>query len=319
MNRVTNKKPHFVNEAPYVHVLSAAPLDLVAIDLIHLESCSGGYEYILTIIDHFSRFAQTYALRNKEAKTVARHLFFDFMERFGAPARIMHDQGSEFENKLFHHLEGLTGVSRSRTTPYHPEGNGQCERMNKTLIGMLRTLEHTQKKNWKQYLNHVTHAYNCTRHSTTGFSPYFLMFGRHPLLPIDLLMKRVGAPQTHKDYAAKVQQQLEEAYAIVQANCSRSHNAVDERRERKPMLKPLMVRDKVLVRNLREKGGPGKLRSFWEDSVYEVVERIGDEGVVYKVRKFGRLNSEVRTVHRNLLLQCNEFVTVLHFSERTMK
>ena len=134
-------------EAPLQHIISSSPLDLIEIDLVHLEKSSGGYEYILTITDHFSRFVQTYALRNKEAKTVAQPLFFDFMERFGAPTRIMHDQGTEFENKLFHHLEGLMGISRSRTTPYHPQGNGQCQRMNGTILSMLRTLEESQKKN----------------------------------------------------------------------------------------------------------------------------------------------------------------------------
>ena len=125
-----DKRPHYKVEAPLQHISSSSPLDLIAIDLVHLEESSGGYEYILTITDHFSRFVQTYALKNKEAKTVDQPLFFEFMERFGAPTRIMHDQGTEFENKLFHHLERLMGISRSRTTPYHPQGNGQCERMN---------------------------------------------------------------------------------------------------------------------------------------------------------------------------------------------
>ena len=83
---------------------------------MHLEKSSGGYEYILVIVDHFTRFAQAYPTKNN-----------DFVLRFGFPAKILHDQGREFENKLFHQLERLSEVQRLRTTPYHPQTNGKAE------------------------------------------------------------------------------------------------------------------------------------------------------------------------------------------------
>ena len=315
---IIDKKPHYKKQAQFHHIKSTSPMDLIAIDLLHLETASGGYEYILTIVDHFSRFVQTFALRNKEAKTVAKVLFFDFMERFGTPVRLMHDQGKEFENKLFKELEKLKGISHCRTTPYHPQGNGQCEKMNSTILSMLRTLEKSQKKNWNQYLNHITHAYNCTRNDSTGYSPYFLMFGRHPLLPIDLLLDRKNTPESNKDYVKKMRKAVEEAYKICEENINKKHEYADSKL--KPagrVLQPLSRKDRVLVKNVREKGGPGKIRSFWEDKVYEVLERKGgEEGVVYKVRKLGDPNGEERTLHRNMLLLCNEFPIEEHKKEK---
>ena len=77
-------------------------------------------------------------------------------------------------------------MTKSRTTPYHAMGNGMTERFNRSLLDMLGTLEPHQKPNWKPHVAPLVHAYNCTRHESTDQSPYYLMFGREPRLPIDL-------------------------------------------------------------------------------------------------------------------------------------
>ena len=137
---VFQKRPCRNLKAPLQSIVSAAPMELVAIDFLHLETSSGGHEYILLIVDHFSRYAQAYPTRDKSALTAAKHLNGDFILRFGVPSRIMHDQGGEFENSLFTELQKLCGHTKSRTTPYDPETNGACERTNRTLLAMLRTL-----------------------------------------------------------------------------------------------------------------------------------------------------------------------------------
>ncbi len=113
---IKQKPPRLKTRAPLQPIITSSPFELVSIDFIHLEKSSGGYEYILVIVDHFTRYAQAYPTRNKTVKTVAEKLYNDYILRFGFPAKTHHNQGGKFENRLLERLEQLCSVNHHFTT-----------------------------------------------------------------------------------------------------------------------------------------------------------------------------------------------------------
>ena len=299
------KRPHKATRAPMTTIVTTRPGELVCIDFLHLETCKQGFEYILIVIDHFTGFAQAYATKNKSAKTVVDKLFNDFALRVGFPERIHHDMGREFDNQLMDQLQRSCDVRGSHTTCYHPQGNGKCERFNRTILSMLRTLTSEQKTDWKSSLTKLVHAYNCTRSGVTGFSPYYLLYGRSPRLPVDLLfnLQPREAKETYTEYVQNWQNRMRQAYEIASKTAAREALRGKKGYDKRAHGADLQPGGRVLVRNLSERGGPGKLRSYWETKVHVVVKRRSSDSPVYEVAPEG--GGKSRVLHRNLLLPCD--------------
>ena len=155
----------------------------------------------MIVTDHFTTYAQAYPSKTQTALATAKLLWNNFIIHYGFPNKIISDQGRHFESELLANLCEVAGVQKLRTTPYHPQTNGQCERFNSTLLNMLDTLTSEQKKDWKTYVPAMVHAYNSTRNTARGYSPYYLLFGREPRLPIDVEfgLKRGKQQSPHAD------------------------------------------------------------------------------------------------------------------------
>ena len=181
-------------------------------------------------------------------------------------------------------------------------GNGQCERFNRTLLEMLGTLETDQKVDWKTYVAPLVHMYNSTQHDTTGFSPYFLLFGREPRLPIDLLLPSpaVTGWKTLSGYIAALRERLRHAHEVVQARLKGKGEASQKWYAKKVRGATLQLGDQVLLRQIGLQG-KNKLADRWQEEVYVVTSQPNASIPVFSVRRLdGR--GKVKTVHRNLLL-----------------
>ena len=237
----------------------------ICIDFLLLERSKGGQENILVIIDHFTRYAQAFPTRNQLAKNTAKVLFENFIVHYGFPARIHSDQGSNFESNLIKELCSLVEIEQSRTTSYHPMGNGMVEKFNQTLLNILGTLEDHQKTDWKSFDAPLVHAYYSTRHDSTRFSPHFLMFGRQPRLSIDAYLG-LKSPGEHtsgakEHYSKKFKQLLQFAYKVASKEADKNAARHKVNYNYKVRESILDERDKVLIRKVGLKGKQTKMLS----------------------------------------------------------
>ncbi|CAF1500829.1 unnamed protein product, partial [Rotaria sordida] len=142
-------------------------------------------QYVLVITDYFTRYVTALALPNCTAELTAQTLFNEYFCKYGIPVTILSDQGPHFRNQLMDNIQKFIGYNHIYSTTYHPQTNGIVERFNGTFVPQISKLQDTQHNNWDEYLPAVVFAYNTGIHKTTKYSPYELLYGRLPRLPID--------------------------------------------------------------------------------------------------------------------------------------
>ena len=142
------------------------------------------------------------------------------MYRYGVPDSIHSDQGRNFEAQVFKEMCDVLGIKKTRTTAYHPSGNGQGENSNRTLKSLLKSKVENDVERWDEHIGASMMAYRSSVHQSTGYTPFSLMYGREIKLPLDLM---VGVPDEEEynvygDFAGKLKRKLTEAFRDVRDN-----------------------------------------------------------------------------------------------------
>lgn len=290
--------------APLVPIVPKAPLNIVSMDFLTLSRPTDRYQNILVITDLFTKYAWAIPTADQTAITTARALWNHVIQPFGCPETLHSDQGPNFKSKVISELCNLYGCRKSHTTPYHPQGNGVCERFNQTLLNLLGTLEAEKQNRWPEYLPGLVHAYNNSVHSSTGYAPTYLMFGRHTRLPIEMVIGTTGAQTAIStgEWVGKHAEQLSYAYSKTSENLQKAAEKNKRLYDKTARDAPLLPGERVLVLDHRRQG-KGKLSNRWEDQTYVVVGRPDASLPVYKVRPEGQ-DGPQRTLHRNHLRPC---------------
>ena len=158
---------------PPENIMATHPLELVHLDYLCLKPGKCLEENVLVVTDHFTRFAQAYFTRTQTTHNTAKTLWDKFIFHCGLPENILSDQSQNFESQLMADLCMLMGTQKIQTSPYHPQTNGQCERLNSTLINMLGMLPPRRSQSGRTTLEHW---------STLTIAPETQLWGSAPTI-----------------------------------------------------------------------------------------------------------------------------------------
>ena len=290
---------------PMQPIICTEPLELVHIDYVGMEVTIAMdkkpvVKNVLVVVDHFTRYVQAFVTKNHTARTTAQVLYNNYFSVFGFPQCLMSDQGTEFCGKVIAVMCSLLGIEKIRTTPYHPQTNGSAERVHQMLQCMIGKLDPEKRQKRPAHIGSIIIAYNSL---VTGYSPYYLMFGRRPRLPIDLLFptcRMQTLTGTIDEYVASLYDHLRKSL-VVMVDC-----AVTEAQRQKWLYNrkvgaiELRPGDNILVRLDAFRGQRRKLKNRWGSDLHMVVTHVAD-GIPAYVVKNNRTGKK-KVVHRARLL-----------------
>ena len=289
-------------------ILCTQPMELVHVDYVGMEVTVAAQEKpvvrnVLVIVDHFTRYVQAFVTNNHTAYTTARVLYNNFFSVFGFPQKLMSDQGTEFTGDVIAAMCKLLGIEKIRTMPYHPQTNGSAERVHQTLQRMIGKLDPEKRLKWPEHIGSVLIAYNATRSQVTGYSPYFLMFGQRPRLPVDLLFPTVNTREwtrTINEYVKALYERLTECLQLAQESASEEAKRLKWLYNRWVRAMELRPGDHVLVCLDAFQGQLRKLKNRWGDDIHTVINRMADGIPVYEVKN--ERTGKRKVLHRARLL-----------------
>jgi hypothetical protein len=263
-----------------------------------LPITKSGKRYIIIAVDHFTKWVEIRALESNDAQSIASFFYEDVICRHGVPKILSTDQGTEFVNELLSILTNTYHIHHIKTTAYHPQGNGQVERMNKTIKDILAKCT-PRDGDWSHYVHAAAYAIRVARSASTNYTPAELLTGRKFQQPFD--SRNQEAPTTGLDAKAYADQEFGRISSVrskaegfiknAQARQKKSHDQANL------ILSPLKIGDPVLLyRSMIETSWSAKLEPKWEGPYY--VQSI--KGTTHKLR---RVNGTIlpRTFHRNRL------------------
>ena len=269
--------------APMKPLTCSGPGELLHVDFTSIEETVPLKEEpvicnVLVLQDHFSKYIVAYVVKDQTARTTTETLRIGYFGLFGAPAYLVSDQGKAFMGHVITHLCELYGVQKLRTLPYHAQTNGQVERMNQTIIHMNGKLEEDKKACWSEHLPELLMAYNATCSTVTGYSPYYLLFGRRPRIPVDYLFPtlRDTPHQTKMELSVvAMQKRLKEAFAVARHLTSKEAAKQYCYYDHKAGAVALQPGDVVMVCT---DGfvGKQKVKDRWEDGGFIVESQLED-------------------------------------------
>ena len=287
-------RPHH----PLQQEVIGEPLQRVTIDILGFErATSRGNKYILVIVDTLTKWAEALPMQDERAETVAKLLVEEFVCRYGIPSQLHSDQGRQFEAAVFQEMCALLQISKTRTTPLHPQSDGQTERLNRTILDLLAKTAADNPLEWDTKLPYAMAAYRSTPHTTTDETPNRLMLGREATTPLQLLTPPPPDMTGRTPWVEALHENFQEAQQRVLAHFGKEQRLQKASYDRR--LKHIELEEGqrvwLAVKRMKKKG-PYKLNPQRWEGPYEVRKRLSP--TVYLIGKPGQKVTQIVNIAR---------------------
>ena len=270
MDCQSRKKPVGKPYGNLQNIISNEPFEICFMDIFGpLVKSSKGNRYVIVFTDSFTKYVELKAIKDQKAKTVADFFIHNIVLRHGAVEKIVTDQAQNFCSEFMEIIYSSFSSKHIRASPYHPETNGQAERFNRVLADSLALFVKKNQKDWDRYIPYVQFAYNTARSDSTQFSPFYLMHGREPRLPIDV------AYDLPKNFVEDFDARFTEARGLVKQNLMEARLKQKIQYDRRHRNIEFEVGQKVLIYSKKTKVGLStKLLNLYH-APYSIVSKLG--------------------------------------------
>lgn len=269
---------------------SSQPFEKVAVDLIGeiFPHSAENHNYIFTCIDDLTKWAIAVPIKGCTALTIAHAFITNVVLQFGPPKILLSDNASYFTSELISQLTRLLKIKKFFTTPYRPQSS-ICERLHKDLNAYLRTFVQKEEDQWHEIINYAIYSHNTTPSTTTNFTPYELLFGYEPNLPMEILKREVPI-YNYDNYVTQLRSKLRTYHIMAREQYEKRkiENKKYYDKNRKNGTLDLQINDLVLILDPKKKSKFSPLYT----GPYRVVEICGP--VTVKV-KIGKKSTKIHT------------------------
>ena len=184
---LSRKHPHQYFVEPMNPIPVSGPFDRVSVDVLGpVHVTERGNRYIIVFCDFLTKYVEAFAVPDVKTETIAPIFVEEICCRHGSPLELLSDNATYFVSNLMNEVTKLMNSKQVTCTPYHPQCNGLVEKFNKTIAHMLSMYTNANQTDWDRFLKYLLLAYHTTKHSTTGETPAFLLYGRDLRMPSDL-------------------------------------------------------------------------------------------------------------------------------------
>ncbi|GMF42734.1 unnamed protein product [Phytophthora fragariaefolia] len=258
------------------------PFSMLVVDAVGpLPVAERGNKYILVFVDYFTRWAEAFAVSRLDSVTFVEVKVNGAVARHGVPSRLLSDQGRNFTSEIAKSFYQTLGIKKLYGSAYHPQTQGLVERFNGTFMGMLKMHVSESQTDWDLYLPRVLFAYRTAYHEALGDSPFFSLYGRDPVLPLDVAFLNLGRKWKSNEvavYRRELYRTLRDSRHLVEHQLLKAQDRHEQRLGDRVAVQ-YEIGDPVWVYQLfRKKRGESRTKklAFSWHGPYRVVGKIGE-------------------------------------------